>query len=427
MPTNLLTNPSFELAVFPWKARGNSTIQRVPSSLALDGRFVGRITALAAAVDTDIDDDAGRAAVVAGQSFVYSIRIRPLTIAREVAIFVEWIGTPGAAGSSGVICQPGVWTTVSMTGTAPAGTTALRPAIRIKNVAAAGEQFLIDALAVYVGQTDPAYSDPATPTLNTADAGVDQTVPAGSSVTLIGKPPEGRWAQDSGDVVTIPAQVTTATDTRITVTASNASTVAALARSFRYTYFTPAADDFERADTAASLGTTPTGGYPWTPSPNRDSGEAGTPAWGISAGRAYCTHGSGVAANTIDTGRVNHDVSMRLLARPAANNYASIVLSYIDEGNYVFVQVAAGGEVSLQRRTANTDVTLFQHPSIFAVAGDILRCRRINGNQYEMLLNDVQLHLTGTGETAFPTATKAGLRSGRFGASVIYFDDFVAA
>lgn len=68
-----------------------------------------------------------------------------------------------------------------------------------------------------------------------ANAGADQSVAAGTTVTLIGTPPGGTWTQESGDVVTLSAHTTDATDTRVTFTAANPSTTLSAERGFRYT------------------------------------------------------------------------------------------------------------------------------------------------------------------------------------------------
>lgn len=68
-----------------------------------------------------------------------------------------------------------------------------------------------------------------------AKAGADQTVDADATVTLVGTPAGGTWAQENGPAVTLSAAVTNTTDTRVTFTASNDSTTTSSVREFRYT------------------------------------------------------------------------------------------------------------------------------------------------------------------------------------------------
>lgn len=311
---NLIVNPSFETTTEPWMVRFNCTIQRVAVAGAPDGAHAMRLTAQAAGdVDVQIDTLDGRPDVSGGTPFVYSVSIKP-TVTRNAAVFVEWIGVSGAAGSATTSCPANAWTRVAMTATTPAGTTEARPVIRITELAA-GEQVDVDAVGFYLNSTNPAYQGPVTGSAApTVSAAPGTTVAAGTGVTLIGAPAGGTWSQDSGDVVVLSTPTSSSTDTRVALSAANSSTTTTSVRVFRYTVGSQSTPITITAQAASSGGGSSlvTEPFPGT------AGTAWPAGWTITAGG-----GATVGQATQQGGRGR-------MAVPALNGYPGIAATRRD-------------------------------------------------------------------------------------------------
>lgn len=99
---------------------------------------------------------------------------------------------------------------------------------------------------------DERYFGPAT--LAPANAGADQSVAAGATVTLAGTPKGGTWSQVDGTAVTLEP-VASDTSTNVTFSASNPSTTASSIRTFRYAV-NSTTDDVIVTAAAATTGAT---------------------------------------------------------------------------------------------------------------------------------------------------------------------------
>lgn len=237
MATNLFVDPSFETRTDIWGPRENCTISYPASGNALDGTKVMRLKADAAG-NMAVGNYNDRTPIGAGVAFIYSLRVRPVgATARQAFAFCDYRKTNndylGDVAGSPINCPAGVWTTLSVTGMTPTGNTHLLNFLKVMDVTVAGEEWDVDLAAVYAGSTDPSYQGPYTAAA-VADAGPDQSVAAGATVTLTGTPPSGVWSQASGTAVTLSTPVTTGTDTKVTFAAAN-STASPLSRVFTYT------------------------------------------------------------------------------------------------------------------------------------------------------------------------------------------------
>jgi hypothetical protein len=234
MSTNQLANPGFETTVAPWEARSAGTaLARVASASAFEGGYVGRVTSTAGgATDFQVNDQ-NNVPVTPGQPFVFSFRVRPNVTPRTAVAFIEWstanfAAANGAANGTATATTVGSWTTVSVSGTVPAGSAYARVVGRFTSTAV-NDTFDVDAIAYYNDTTDPTYQSPSI-----ANAGPDQNGAPGAVATLVGTPPGGTWSQQSGLTVTLSAPVTNATDTRVTFTHANPSKTSSADRVFRY-------------------------------------------------------------------------------------------------------------------------------------------------------------------------------------------------
>lgn len=222
MPTNLTPNPSFETGTAPWAVRSNCALDRVQVTGAPDGQWAGRMTA-AVTGTMDVQDDATRPAVSPSQQIILSVRLRPVgTTTRLCSVFLEWPGIAGAASSGNVSCPAGSWTTVSVSTTVPAGASSVRPAIRVDSPAA-GEQWLVDAIGLYLGSTDPAYQGPFTTANQPPSVSISATattVDVLDSVTLTagGSDPDGTALTRTWRMLSGPASGTLPSTTAASVT-----------------------------------------------------------------------------------------------------------------------------------------------------------------------------------------------------------------
>src|SRR6476469_8473003 len=135
------------------------------------------MTSLAAG-DMDMHNESGRVTIGAGVQYVLSARVRPVgNTGRTGVLFADQISSSntslGTVAGSSVSCAPGVWTTISLNSTTPAGNAALRTAVRVNDTGGPGEQWLVEEIGLYVGTSDTSYQGPFT-----ADAPVTPVAPA---------------------------------------------------------------------------------------------------------------------------------------------------------------------------------------------------------------------------------------------------------
>lgn len=236
-----------------WSANGTNTEHSWDSGSAYDGTHSVRLAAIAAGT---VQSKTGYPAVknvVGGSSYRFRAYFRASTTSRPVRVIVNWVDSAGTlispqvSAAMGQVSAVGTWQELQTEAlTVPANATQAELVITIENCVA-GEAHRHDLR--YFGSTTTA--DPA-------NAGPDQTVDAGATVTLTGTPDGGTWTQATGDAVTLSAPTTTTTSTSVTFSASNPSTTTTNVRSFTYTGADSASgsDDVTVTASAATAGET---------------------------------------------------------------------------------------------------------------------------------------------------------------------------
>lgn len=181
------------------------------------------------------------------------------------------------------------------------------------------------------------------------------------------------------------------------------------------------ADDFNRADSTTSLGTTTTGGKVWE---SLDAG-AGAATWGISGNRAYCSATKPNGNVTIDAG-VSDEVSVQvtLAALAEGGTDAGLLARFADVNNFWMLYIDPGSNYAVMRRTGGSYTSLTTGGA--ASPGDVLKIT-VSGMTLTFYVNGAQLHTVD--DASFQTATRFGLRvsSGSGTASAIRFDGFALA
>ena len=106
-----------------------------------------------------------------------------------------------------------------------------------------------------------------------------------------------------------------------------------------------ASDNFNRADSTTTLGTS-SGGQAWT-------ARSGT--WGINSNGGYVVTGSDVVA-TVDVGR-SQDFTANI-SMNSAPNWPGLVVRCADASNYYWVELGGGSGTQLSRRMAGARTVL---------------------------------------------------------------------
>lgn len=176
-----------------------------------------------------------------------------------------------------------------------------------------------------------------------------------------------------------------------------------------------ATDSFTRAD-AASLGTTETGSLAWS----TVSAGGGTATGNIASNTAYVTNSAGGTDShaLVDCGTANHDVTITV---STMQNFASILVRFIDASNYVMVQKESTAGYGMYRRVAGTFTLMGSTSTVAPASGDVLRLVA-SGTTYTFYQNGTQ-RITATDATANTTGTKVGFRTTSTGVTA-RFDDF---
>ena len=158
-----------------------------------------------------------------------------------------------------------------------------------------------------------------------------------------------------------------------------------------------AADTFNRADTAAGLGTA-TSGHAWTP-------RGGT--LGIASGKAYATAAANTRA-TLSLGTPNHKISA-LVTRGGAGNQAYVMARFVDSSNYLRWGFASTNELQVHRITADViGATHVTYP-FTATTGALLELECV-GSTLSAYVNGL-LIWSGTETQGNTTGTFAGIQT----------------
>lgn len=255
-----------------------------------------------------------------------------------------------------------------------------------------------------------------------ANAGADQTVAAGASVTLVGTPAGGTWTQDSGAAATLSAPVSNGTDTRVTLTSGNISTTTAADRIFRYTVpdgggtaaTVTISDNFDRTANATTLN--------GVGAPASWIAQQGT--WGITAdGKAYSVTANDSDTATVDLSKINFDISA-VLTR-ATSGWTGLVGGYESNFNTFILEIDGGSNLTVNKRlTGLAHATLFSLAAIAAEA--TIRFTRTGGNRLTVFVNGTQVWQSEPVHNDLQY-TRVGIRHGSGAAGVpLRWDNFVA-
>lgn len=158
---------------------------------------------------------------------------------------------------------------------------------------------------------------------------------------------------------------------------------------------TVAGDNFTRADSTTTMGSTPTGALAWTPL-------SGT--WGISGNQAYNVSGGGNEIVCIDSGKADCTISMTV--GNGNNLQGGLVFRASDNNNLYFI--TNGYEIYRKQGGGFTSVSAGFPVNLAWAAGDVVTVV-LKGPQIIIRRNGVTV-VTYT-DTFNQTATKHGLRS----------------
>jgi hypothetical protein len=214
----------------------------------------------------------------------------------------------------------------------------------------------------------------------------------------------------TGTVITFNSALAASDVVLVIYDTTNASPVASVLSTAGGAYV---ADDFNRADSSSSLGSTSTGSAAWT---------AVIDTWGISSNQAYKASGSSTGIAVVESGHGDCTVSATLAAGISTSN-TGIVFRYQDSGNHWVLEGGNGStQAALYKKTGGGSYT-----SIATSAGNV---HFTNGDVISVILSGSSITVKQNGTTiitttdsAFSTATKHGLHiSGND--NTARFDDF---
>jgi hypothetical protein len=159
--TNLVTNPSFEVDTTGWGTYGVS-LARVTS----DSRFSSACSSAtytgAVAGGPFINP---RVAVTAGTAYTFSVYVKDVSTSKTFRANVEWYNALSGGSVTGVTYGTATsvtttgWTRLSVTGTAPVGTTHAVPTLYATSTPPASSVVLLDAALLETGSTLQSYFD----------------------------------------------------------------------------------------------------------------------------------------------------------------------------------------------------------------------------------------------------------------------------
>lgn len=158
-------------------------------------------------------------------------------------------------------------------------------------------------------------------------------------------------------------------------------------------------DNFNRADSASSLGTPSDGGSAWVP----NSG-----AWGISGNAGYNPGSTAQGTAILEASISDADVQVTLSTIGATSDSGICCRSSDDSNNIVTAANVVSTFYKAFKRVAGSFTQLGSTYTATPVSGDVVRCNA-NGSNLTIYVNAVS-RITAT-DSFNSTATKHGLRA----------------
>lgn len=178
----------------------------------------------------------------------------------------------------------------------------------------------------------------------------------------------------------------------------------------------PPADDFNRADSATSLGTS-SSGHVWVP--------LGGTTWGISSNKAYLPSASTQTVAYCEANDADVTIEVVLSKSDATNNLNRMGISFrlTDDSNYLYAYFLSSTSLRLFKKVTGAGTQLGL-ATVTETSGDGLKVIA-NGDQIEVYHNGV-LKIGPITESFNQTATKHGLfhETGGSLGTVCRWDDF---
>jgi hypothetical protein len=187
----------------------------------------------------------------------------------------------------------------------------------------------------------------------------------------------------SGDVVAVKYESLSSSASAATLTGSAVNIV----------------DDFNRANSSTSLGTTSTGGKTWV----QESG-----VWGIVSNQAYlASSATAVRKAHVEASVADCTVSTKIYQQSGGSRYYGLVLRSNGAGNCYLVQINGdANQIDVQKQTGGSSTTLLTAVSYTPAAGDVISAV-LSGSSITIKVNGSTV-LAGSDST-YNSNTKHGI------------------
>jgi hypothetical protein len=202
----------------------------------------------------------------------------------------------------------------------------------------------------------------------------------------------------------------TAYDFRVSaVNSAGAGAVSNTVTSTPFLVVTTFSDNFTRADSTTSLGSTPVGALAYSIS----GGTVATPktaTFGISSNRGYASLAQADSNATVDPGNVDGVLRLTVTALPAGGDDYGLVNRFLNQDNFWLLWGdRTGGFYKVMKKVSGAYTTLFTSTVPLAV-NDVLRIDRVAATGAQtFFVNDAQIYTTT--DAALSTNTKVGVRA----------------
>lgn len=173
-------------------------------------------------------------------------------------------------------------------------------------------------------------------------------------------------------------------------------------------------DQFTRADSTSSLGTSESG-HVWT---------ARNGTWGISSNKGYAPAVTGAQSTAdVDGGRANVSVAVDYTYQ---SNNGGLVARVVDFSNHILLHVSSTSQIRLTKKVADSFTTLANGSASFSTGNTYnlrAECRGATILAYVDGVLKITHTLSATDQATFLTPTRFGLRTTAVGTE--RFDNFV--
>lgn len=168
--TNLVTNPSIEVAITGWAAVVNSTVVRDTTEF-LYGVASAKMTSSAAGAESSFASPAGTSgfAVTEGTTYAASVYVKAPVVTRTAQLELDWYDAAGVSlgtmGEASLLLSP-TWERLEVVEIAPIDAAFVRLRVSLLAPAAAGEVVFADGFLLEQAGTVEAYFDGSTTDVN---------------------------------------------------------------------------------------------------------------------------------------------------------------------------------------------------------------------------------------------------------------------